>query len=143
MNLKKQLTAICLSLCAAMAAIPSTANGAAYVAGDLVLFFFQEGGTGTVYVNLGQAYTYRGSAAGSQDAPTVLNTFLIRYSTQSGAAVTNLGTTLTNAFGANWANMTNLYAGLAAVRSSSTSTTAAAVNGDPSRTIYISNTNIT
>jgi hypothetical protein len=52
--------------------------------------------------------------------------------------VTNLGTTLTNAFGASWASMTNLYAGLAAVRSASTSTSATAVNGDPSRTIYTS-----
>jgi hypothetical protein len=34
--------------------------------------------------------------------------------------------------------MTNLYAGLAAVRSASTSTSATAVNGDPSRTIYTS-----
>ena len=116
----------------------STSNAASYVAGDLVLFFFQESGSQTVYVNLGQAYTYRGAAAGSQDATAVTNILESRDSTQSGAAVTNLGTTLTNAFGASWASMTNLYAGLAAVRSASTSTAAAAVNGDPSRTIYTS-----
>jgi hypothetical protein len=116
----------------------TTSNAASYVAGDLVLFFFQESGSQTVYVNLGQAYTYRGAAAGSQDATAVTNILESRGSTQSGAAVTNLGTTLTNAFGASWASMTNLYAGLAAVRSASTSTSATAVNGDPSRTIYTS-----
>jgi hypothetical protein len=136
MKLKNKLAAMLVASGSLVAA--TTSNAASYVAGDLVLFFFQENGSQTVYVNLGQAYTYRGAAAGSQDATAVTNILESRGSTQSGAAVTNLGTTLTNAFGASWASMTNLYAGLAAVRSSSGSTTAAAVNGDPSRTIYTS-----
>jgi hypothetical protein len=136
MKLKNKLAAMLVASGSLVAA--STSNAASYVAGDLVLFFFQENGSQTVYANLGQAYTYRGAAAGSQDATAVTNILESRGSTQSGAAVTNLGTTLTNAFGASWASMTNLYAGLAAVRSSSTSTSATAVNGDPSRTIYTS-----
>jgi hypothetical protein len=136
MKLKNKLAAMLVASGSLVAA--TTSNAASYVAGDLVLFFFQENGSQTVYVNLGQAYTYRGAAAGSQDATAVTNILESRGSTQSGAAVTNLGTTLTNAFGASWASMTNLYAGLAAVRSASTSTTATAVNGDPSRTIYTS-----
>jgi hypothetical protein len=136
MKLKNKLAAMLMASGSLVAA--STSNAASYAAGDLVLFFFQESGSQTVYVNLGQAYTYRGAAAGSQDATAVTNILESRGSTQSGAAVTNLGTTLTNAFGASWASMTNLYAGLAAVRSASTSTSATAVNGDPSRTIYTS-----
>lgn len=135
MKLKNKLAAL---LVASVSLAASSSNAATYAAGDLVLFFFQEGGTETVYVNLGQAYTYRGAAAGSQDATAVGNILQSRSSTQSGSAVTNLGTTLSTAFGASWASMTNLYAGLAAVRSNSTTTTAAAVNGDPSRTIYTS-----
>ena len=136
MKLKNKLAAMLVASGSLVAA--STSNAASYAAGDLVLFFFQENGSETVYVNLGQAYTYRGAAAGSQDATAVTNILESRGSTQSGAAVTNLGTTLTTAFGDEWASMTNLYAGLAAVRSNSTSTSAAAVNGDPSRTLYTS-----
>jgi hypothetical protein len=139
MKLKNKLAAL---LVASVSLAASSSNAATYAAGDLVLFFFQENGSQTVYVNLGQAYTYRGAAAGPQDATTVTNILQSRNSTQNVAgvttAVTNLGTTLSNAFGGTWASMTNLYAGLAAVRSSSGSTTAAAVNGDPSRTIYTS-----
>jgi hypothetical protein len=138
MKLNNKLAAM---LVASMSLAASPSHAASYVAGDLVLFFFQEGGSETVYVNLGQAYTYRGAAAGSQDATAIGNILQSRSSTQSGSAVTNLGTTLTTAFGSGWADATNIYAGLAAVRSNSTSTTAAAVNGDPSRTIYTSVSN--
>jgi uncharacterized repeat protein (TIGR02543 family) len=125
MNLKQKLAAICLTFCAATAAIPSTSNAGTYATGDLVLYFFQEAGTQTIYANLGPAYTYRGGAAGSQDAVKTLN-------------ILNLKSALEEAYGTNWAQLDNLYAGLAAVRSSSTSTTAAAVNGDPGRTVYTS-----
>jgi uncharacterized repeat protein (TIGR02543 family) len=125
MNLKQKLAAICLTFCAATAAIPSTSNAGTYATGDLVLYFFQEAGTQTIYANLGPAYTYRGGAAGSQDAVKTLN-------------ILNLKSALEEAYGTNWAQLDNLYAGLAAVRSSSTFTTAAAVNGDPGRTVYTS-----
>jgi hypothetical protein len=134
MKLKNKLAAL---LVASVSLAASSSNAATYAAGDLVLFFFQENGSETVYVNLGQAYTYRGAAAGPQDATTVTNILQSRNSTQNEAAVTNLGTTLTNAFNSNWASMTDLYVGLAAVRSNSTSTTST-VNGDPSRTLYTS-----
>jgi hypothetical protein len=138
MKLKNKLAAMLVASGSLVAA--TTSNAATYAAGDLVLFFFEENGSQTVYVNLGQAYTYRGAAAGSQHAldNPITNILQSRSSTQNSSAVTNLGTTLSNAFGGTWASMTNLYAGLAAVRSSSTGTTGAAVNGDPSRTIYTS-----
>lgn len=95
-----------------------------YVAGDLILFFQQEGGSNTVYANLGNAATvFRGAAAGANVA-NKLN-FL------------NVGTALTTAFGAGWANDTTIYSGLAASWGTS-STSNTLQNGDPHRTLYIS-----
>ena len=125
MNLKRRLASFFLTIFTALMAVPLTANGGTYTAGDLVLFFFQENGSQTIYVNLGPAHTYRGNAAGPKDAPKNLN-------------ILNIKSALDQAYGTNWATKDNVYAGLAAVRSASTSTTAAAVNGDPSRTIYTS-----
>ena len=125
MNLKRRLATFFLTIFTALMAAPLAANGGTYTAGDLVLFFFQENGSQTIYVDLGPAHTYRANAAGPQDAPKNLN-------------ILNIKSALDQAYGTNWATKDNVYAGLAAVRSSSTSTTAAAVNGDPNRTIYTS-----
>jgi hypothetical protein len=95
-----------------------------YIAGDLVLFFQQEGGSNTVYANLGNAATvFRGTAAGADVANKV--NFL------------NVGTALTAAFGAGWANDATVYAGLAAVWGTNT-TSNTLQNGDPHRTLYVS-----
>ncbi|MBU6170509.1 MAG: immunoglobulin domain-containing protein [Verrucomicrobia bacterium] len=125
MNLKRRLGSFFLTIFATLMAAPLAANGGTYTAGDLVLFFFQENGSQTIYVNLGPAYTYRGNAAGPQDAPKNLN-------------ILDIKSALDQAYGTDWATKDNVYAGLAAVRSNSTSTAAAAVNGDPGRTIYTS-----
>jgi hypothetical protein len=95
-----------------------------FAPGDLVLFFQQEGGSGTVYANLGTAATlFRGTSPGAA-VPNMIN-FL------------NISTTLNGAFGPGWASDPTVYAGLAAVwRTSDTST--GVLNGDPSRTVYIS-----
>jgi hypothetical protein len=106
-------------------AAASSAHAAAYAAGDLVLYFFQEGGSQTVYANLGAATGFRGSVAGPSDAVKNLN-------------VLDLKSALSQAFGQNWASMDNLYAGLIASNNAFTSTTTAAVNGDPNRTAYFS-----
>ena len=106
---------VALSSSAAMAVNPN------FVAGDLVVFFQQRGGTNTIMLDLGAASTFRDATA------NVLN-------------IANLGTELadgTNGFGSGWANDTSLFWGAAAVRSSS-SGTSAQVAGDPSRTIYAS-----
>ena len=96
-----------------------------YAPGDLVLTFQKVGSTNTVYVDLGNAATvYRGSAAGAADGTNSIN-FL------------DLSTTLTSAFGAGWASDPDIYAGLAGVYSTN-STNSTLVNGDPSRTLYVS-----
>ena len=118
-----------ISLIAAMAfsltATKSLAQGNPnYIAGDLVLFFQQEGGTNTVYANLGNAATvFRGAGAGPDIANNV--NFL------------NVGTALTAAFGSGWATSTTVYAGLAAVWGTNV-TNNTLQNGDPHRTLYVS-----
>lgn len=95
--------------------------------GDLMLYFQKVGSTNTIYVSLGNAATnFRGSAAGPTADRQSLN-------------ILNLNTTLTDAFGADWASQTNIYAGAAAANSSNASLNANAVfNGDQHRTLYLS-----
>lgn len=118
----------------AAAAVYATALGTAqaqnpnYAPGDLVLYFQNPGGatgsTETLYVNLGNtALSFRGAAAGP-DATGILN-------------IININTQLIAAFGPNWATETHLYAGLAGVWGISP-TNAALMNGDPHRTLYVS-----
>lgn len=132
MKIKNKLAAMLVASGSFFAA--SSAQAASYAAGDLMLYFFQEGGTQTVYVNLGQAYTYRGATAGPQEAIDSPN---LSLAAKGEASPMNLNTTLTTAFGSNWATQTNLYAGLAGVFSASTGTTVQQ-NGDPNRTLYFS-----
>ncbi|MEO7098352.1 MAG: hypothetical protein ABI162_03240 [Luteolibacter sp.] len=108
-----------------LAASTAMADNTFYAPGDLVLYFQKEGSTNTVYANLGNAATqFRGTAAGSSDGVNHVN-FL------------DLNATLTTAFGGGWATDPTVYAGLAGVNSSSSSSVTL-INGDPSRTIYIS-----
>jgi hypothetical protein len=95
-----------------------------YAVGDLMLYFQKDGGTETVYVALGSAaLLYRGNAPGP-------NAELERLD------IVNINTELTTAFGADWASQTNIYAGLAAARSSSTGP--GIFDGDQTRTLYVS-----
>ena len=116
-----------LVLAAGSLAISATAVQAQntnYAAGDLVLFFQQEGGSETVYANIGNtATTFRGAAAGVD----VANSFNFL----------NINSTLVSAFGAGWATDTSIYAGLAGVWGTS-GTTGGHTNGDPHRTLYVS-----
>jgi hypothetical protein len=135
MKLKNKFAALLVASGSLVAA--SSAQAASYAAGDLMLYFFQEGGTQTVYVNLGQAYTYRGATAGPQEA---INNPNLQLAAKGELSALNLGTTLNTAFNtADWTSLTNLYAGLAGAFSTSTATTSTAIqNGDPHRTIYFS-----
>jgi hypothetical protein len=94
-----------------------------YAAGDLVMFFQEQGGSNTLYVNLGNAHSYRGAASGLDGA--------------SIPSVMNINSSLVSAFGSGWASNTSIYAGLAGVRSAST-TASTVINGDPARTVYVS-----
>ena len=117
-----------LALAAGSLAITMAGANAAnsfYAPGDLVLFFQQDGGTQTVYANLGNASTlYRGAATGAAGGTNSLN-FL------------DLSSTLSTAFGAGWASDTSLYAGLAGVWGTS-NTLGNLQDGDPQRTLYVS-----
>jgi hypothetical protein len=117
-----------LALAAGSLAITMAGANAAnsfYAPGDLVLFFQQDGGTQTVYANLGNAATlYRGAATGAAGGTNSLN-FL------------DLSSTLSTAFGAGWASDTSLYAGLAGVWGTS-NTLGNLQDGDPQRTLYVS-----
>lgn len=105
-------------------AIPATAQNTSHAPGDLVMFFQKTGSTNTVYARLGNAgVNFRGAAAG----PDVANQ----------VAFLNINTELTAAFGAGWASDPAIYAGLAGVWGTST-TSAALQDGDPHRTLYVS-----
>jgi hypothetical protein len=110
-----------------LAALPAKAAYTAYTPGNLVLFFQQEGGSNTVYVDLGNAATlYRGAAAGAADGANNTN-------------IVNINAALTSAFGAGWSSSTSIYAGLAGVwGTSSAGTNNTLQDGDPNRTLYIS-----
>lgn len=109
----------------ALMIIPSSAQNPNFAPGDLVLYFQQEGGSNTVYANLGDtALLYRGTAAGP-GASNRIN-FL------------EISAALTTAFGVGWANDDKVYAGLAGVWGTSGSNKVSLQNGDPHRTIYVS-----
>jgi PEP-CTERM motif len=100
----------------------ANAANSSYSAGDLVLYFQQEGSSNTIYADLGNAATlFRGAATGP-DAASRLD-------------IVNLNTQLNAAFGS-WASATNLYMGVAGVYGSSASSNVL-TNGDPQRTLYV------
>ena len=103
------------------------AQNSFYAPGDLVLFFQKPGDQDTIFVGLGNAATlYRGAAAGPTADRQALN-------------IVNIAAALTSAFGSGWASDPDIYAGLAAARSSSTGTSIQAIdNGDQKRTLYTS-----
>ena len=117
-----------LALAAGSLAITMAGANAAnsfYAPGDLVLFFQQEGGTNTVYANLGNTATvFRGTATGPSGSTNLVN-FL------------DINSTLVSAFGIGWASDPTIYAGLAGVWGTSSSSSSLQ-NGDPQRTLYVS-----
>ena len=106
---------------------PLTLQGAdnpSYAPGDLILFFQQEGGTNTVYADLGNAaVSFRGTASG----PGAANQVNFK----------DLSAKLEEAFGAGWAADPTLYAGLAGVWGTDNGDETLQ-DGDPHRTLYVS-----
>ena len=122
-NLRKNLAVGAMTLCCASQLL--LADNPAYAPGDLVLGFQQEGGSNTVYVRLGNAaLDFRGAATG----PGADDRVNIR----------NISAELTSAFGAGWADATNIYAGLSGVWGTSGGLSRALQDGDPHRTLYVS-----
>lgn len=112
----------------------TAATNTVYQAGDLMLYFQQldvvasaNAGSAvianTVYVDLGAATNYRGTAIGTADVANSLN-FM------------NINSTLVSAFGAGWATDSSIYAGVAGCYSGTSNTVV--TNGDISRTLYVS-----
>lgn len=118
-------TALAAVFALSTAANQSFAQNPNYAPGDLLLYFQQFGGTQTVMVNLGTAFSYRDRTTDNLNIVNIGGT--LTGSVASGGA----------AFPANWYDDPTIFWGLAAVRSSSTSTTAQ-TDGDPGRTIYVS-----
>lgn len=120
MKLTNKTKALALSaavLCG-ITVTPAGATNPSWSAGDLVVYFEQFGGTNTLMLDVGQAYTFRNLSSNQ------LN-------------IKNIGSDLTSAFGSGWANDSTLFWGAAGVFSTSTQTSTQQ-NGDPSRTLYIS-----
>ncbi len=103
-------------------------NNPNHVQGDIILFLQQRGGSQTVMVDLGTPSLYR-DATGN-----ILNIVNISGSISgSTASTTNAG------YGATWYDDPSIFWGISASRSSSPLTTnAGVVDGDPSRTLYVS-----
>ena len=112
------LAALAMSGLGVSSAIAQNPN---YAPGDIVLFFQQFGGSNTVMLNVGAGITFRDTAV------NLINIANINAELSSGA----LG------FGATWYDTSSVWWGAAGVRSSSTNLTAQ-TDGDPGRTIYIS-----
>jgi hypothetical protein len=117
-----------------MAMAASSAMGAfTFTQGDLILGFQATGGTGqftNVFFNLGSGVYHRDNAGGN-------NAFGTTGQTQIG----NIGATLTLAFGAGWFDRNDVLFGIYGNLNSNPNTgigSAGALNGDPSRTTYVS-----
>ncbi len=113
----------CLSAAVISLASSAMATNSHFATGDLLLTFQKVGSTNTVYADLGSAASFRGSSVGTY-ASNQIN-FL------------DLNAVLTSAFGAGWASDPNVYSSLAGVYASS-SISNTVVNGDASRTLYVS-----
>jgi len=112
------------ALAVGLAISPAIAGAYAYAPGDLILYFQQEGGTKTVYADLGNAATdFRGTAAGP-DAPNK-KLFL------------NVNAALISAFGSGWATDATIYVGVAGVWGTD-KYDATLQDSDPTRTLYVS-----
>lgn len=110
---------------AGLMASPAMAANSAFAPGDLVLFLQERTGSNTMYVNLGNAATLYTRGQTGVNGPSVFN-------------ITNIGSQLESAFGPSWASNTELYAGLAAVWGTSATNAVDLLDGDPHRTLYVS-----
>lgn len=127
MNKTTKCLALATTIACGMAVAPAGAQNTLHAPSDLVLTFQNPGGaTGgaqTITVALGNASTvFRDAAPGSF---TLLNT----------ANISNLGTILTNTFGANWWDAPSLWMGAIGFRGTSATATQL-LDLDPHQTLY-------
>jgi hypothetical protein len=119
----------------------STAMGAfTFNNGDLILGFQATGGAGSgknVFVNLGSGVYHRDNA-GNLGSPTSGNN---PFGGGSNTQIADISATLVLAYGENWFDRSDVYFGIIGNLSSKPNTgigSAGQVNGDPSRTVYVS-----
>lgn len=124
----------------AMAA--SSAMGAfTFTNGDLILGIQAASGTGSdrnVFFNLGSGVYHRNNPGYNFGVATSGNN---PFGTTGQTEIGNIGATLTLAFGANWYSRTDLYFGVVGNLNQQPSTgigSRSPVDGDPSRTFYLS-----
>ncbi|HEV7948824.1 MAG TPA: hypothetical protein VGP24_03560 [Glaciihabitans sp.] len=120
----KKLSKIALLVTSMAALYTGSAFAAPFTAGDLLVSFRATGGQGgdqTYTLNLGNA------ALSYRDAT-------------SNFTVSNIGLDLTSTFGANWATRSDIFWGISGVQNNASPVPVAppAVNGDPTRTLYVS-----
>lgn len=103
------------------------ANNTFFAPGDLMLYFQELDSSGkTIYVSLGSAANnFRGTATGTAGQANAID-------------IRDLGAQLTSTFGANWKDRTDVYVGLAAVWGNSATNAVDLQDGDPHRTLYVS-----
>jgi hypothetical protein len=127
--------------CAAVLTVPSAMGAFTFTNGDLILGFQATSGQGAsqnVFFNLGAGTYHRdnpGHAFG--DATSGNNPF----GTTGQTAIGNVGATLTLVYGASWYTRTDLWFGVVGNLNQQPNTgvgSRPAVNGDPSRTFYLS-----
>lgn len=121
MKIQSKIFILAATVAGVMAAAPAQAQNPTYNPGDIVLYFQQRGGSNTVSLNLGTGFSYRDATS------NIIN-------------IANIGTELSsvaNGFGVNWFEADTLYMGIAGVRSTATPNLTH-VNGDPNRTLYVS-----
>lgn len=111
---------------AGLTGAPAVAQNPDHVTGDLLIYFLQFGGSQTILARLSL-----GVGGYTTTAPA------FRDATSNSLNIIDLSAQLVGTFGASWYEDENLYWGLAAARSSSTGTTTQ-LDGDPNRTIYVS-----
>jgi len=128
--IKNSLLAFAVTVTASLVGL-SSASAQDYTQGDLVLFFQNpagiQGSNQSVFASLGNTATvFRNNSAISSTPTNQLN-------------IVNIGTTLTAAYGSNWASETTLWGGLGGVWGNSPNINNSTLeNGDPHRTIYTS-----
>ena len=105
--------------------------------GDLLLYFMQFGGTQTVMVNLGPAWTYRDATANIMNLVNIGSTLMSAFPSSTGGAW--YSDTFPGFLSSEEKPLT--YWGLAGVRSSTDSNTFV-FDGDPTRTVYVSRNRI-
>ena len=142
-NITKKAAVVALAVTTLTASNVSAQN-ATYdqTQAHLLLYFQQFGGTQTVMVNLGPAWSYRDATANIMNIENLGGT--LTGSTGSGGAgysATWYDDTRIGTIGDPLPVLSLTYWGVAAVRTS-TDSNAAAVDGDPHRTIYVSRDHI-